>query len=122
MMPEGYKNLSATEKLEALFQEGLIRIEEGNAWPIMVRYLDERDGMPIPDILAYQPYTERTLYGTDEGIDADVAWLGPTDPDSLGYQTQKPEGLLERIIAASSQEGDLVLDPFCCCGTTIAVA
>jgi site-specific DNA-methyltransferase (adenine-specific) len=40
----------------------------------------------------------------------------------LGYPTQKPEALLERIIKASSNEGDLVLDPFCGCGTTIAVA
>lgn len=40
----------------------------------------------------------------------------------LGYPTQKPEALLERIIKASSNEGDLVLDPFCGCGTTVAVA
>jgi hypothetical protein len=40
----------------------------------------------------------------------------------LGYQTQKPEALLERIIQASTNEGDTVLDPFCGCGTTIAVA
>ncbi|MEN3029007.1 MAG: DNA methyltransferase [Aquificaceae bacterium] len=42
--------------------------------------------------------------------------------ERLGYPTQKPEALLERIILASSKEGDLVLDPFCGCGTTIAVA
>jgi hypothetical protein len=42
--------------------------------------------------------------------------------ERLGYPTQKPEALLERIIKASSNEGDLVLDPFCGCGTTIAVA
>lgn len=42
--------------------------------------------------------------------------------ERLGYQTQKPEALLERIIKASSNEGDTVLDPFCGCGTTIAVA
>jgi hypothetical protein len=40
----------------------------------------------------------------------------------LGYPTQKPEALLERIILASSNEGDMVLDPFCGCGTTIAAA
>jgi site-specific DNA-methyltransferase (adenine-specific) len=40
----------------------------------------------------------------------------------LGYPTQKPEKLLERIILASTNEGDLVLDPFCGCGTTVAVA
>lgn len=42
--------------------------------------------------------------------------------EKLGYPTQKPEALLERIIKASSNEGDIVLDPFCGCGTTIAVA
>jgi site-specific DNA-methyltransferase (adenine-specific) len=40
----------------------------------------------------------------------------------VGYPTQKPEALLERIIKASSNEGDTVLDPFCGCGTTVAVA
>jgi len=44
------------------------------------------------------------------------------NPERLGYPTQKPEALLERIIKASSNEGDVVLDPFCGCGTTIAVA
>jgi len=42
--------------------------------------------------------------------------------ERLGYPTQKPEKLLERIIEASSEKGDVVLDPFCGCGTTIAVA
>jgi site-specific DNA-methyltransferase (adenine-specific) len=42
--------------------------------------------------------------------------------ERLGYQTQKPEALLERIITASSNEGAIVLDPFCGCGTTVAVA
>ena len=42
--------------------------------------------------------------------------------ERLGYPTQKPEALLERIINASSDEGDVVLDPFCGCGTAIAVA
>ena len=42
--------------------------------------------------------------------------------ERLGYPTQKPEALLERIITASSNEGDIVLDPFCGCGTTVSVA
>ena len=42
--------------------------------------------------------------------------------EKLGYDTQKPEGLLERIISSSSNEGDVVLDPFCGCGTTVQVA
>jgi len=48
--------------------------------------------------------------------------LSPTSFERLGYPTQKPEALLERIIAASSDEGDLVLDAYCGCGTTVAVA
>jgi site-specific DNA-methyltransferase (adenine-specific) len=48
--------------------------------------------------------------------------LNANDPERLGYPTQKPEALLERIIRASSNEGDLVLDPFCGCGTTVVVA
>jgi len=52
----------------------------------------------------------------------DVNALNPVAAERLGYPTQKPEALLERIIQASSNEGDLVLDPFCGCGTTIAVA
>jgi site-specific DNA-methyltransferase (adenine-specific) len=121
MSPE-YKDFAVPEKLEALFQAGHIEIKERSAWPIMVRFLDERDGVPIQDIWAYQPYTQGMLWGTQQGIDEDVAWLGPTDPDRLGYATQKPTGLLERIIASSSNEGDLVLDPFCGCGTTIHAA
>ena len=42
--------------------------------------------------------------------------------ERLGYPTQKPEALLERIIKAASNEGDVVLDPFCGCGTAVAVA
>jgi hypothetical protein len=53
---------------------------------------------------------------------ADVHMINPVAAERLGYPTQKPEALLERIILASSNEGDLVLDPFCGCGTTIAVA
>lgn len=48
--------------------------------------------------------------------------LNANDPERLGYPTQKPERLLERIIKASSKNGDWILDPFCGCGTTVAVA
>ena len=53
---------------------------------------------------------------------ADIQALNPSAKERLGYPTQKPEALLERIIKASSNEGDTVLDPFCGCGTTIAAA
>ena len=48
--------------------------------------------------------------------------IAPSAKERLGYPTQKPEALLEKIIKASSNEGDTVLDPFCGCGTTISVA
>lgn len=52
----------------------------------------------------------------------DIYMINPVAKERLGYPTQKPEALLERIIQASSDEGDLVLDPFCGCGTTVVVA
>jgi site-specific DNA-methyltransferase (adenine-specific) len=52
----------------------------------------------------------------------EVGIIAPVAKERLGYPTQKPEALLERVIKASSNEGDLVLDPFCGCGTAVAVA
>ena len=52
----------------------------------------------------------------------DIRLIIGANPERLGYPTQKPEALLERIILASSNEGDVILDPFCGCGTAIAVA
>lgn len=78
-------------------------------------------GVALQDIWAFQPGTEGTLYESDLAIDADVKWLS-NEAEKLGYPTQKPVGLLERIIGASSKEGDVVLDPFCGCGTTIHAA
>ncbi|MBA7529492.1 hypothetical protein ES705_21690 [subsurface metagenome] len=61
-----------------------------------------------------------------EGVPENDVWhipfIAPSARERLGYPTQKPEKLLERMIKASSNEDDLVLDPFCGCGTTIAVA
>ena len=48
--------------------------------------------------------------------------VAPSAKARLGYPTQKPEPLLERIVLSSSREGDTILDPFCGCGTTISVA
>lgn len=52
----------------------------------------------------------------------DIPTIAATSSERLGYPTQKPEALLERIIKSSSNEGDLILDPFCGCGTTIIAA
>ena len=48
--------------------------------------------------------------------------LNSNDPERLGYPTQKPQALLEKIIKASSNENDVVMDPFCGCGTAVAAA
>ena len=52
----------------------------------------------------------------------DIPPINSQAQERLGYPTQKPEALLERILRASSNEGDVVLDPFCGCGTTVQVA
>lgn len=78
-------------------------------------------GVPYQDIWAFQPGTEGCVEGTQAGIDADVKWLDHED-EREGYPTQKPVGLLSRIIASSSRPGDVVLDPFCGCGTTVHAA
>jgi site-specific DNA-methyltransferase (adenine-specific) len=52
----------------------------------------------------------------------DIPPINSQAAERLGYPTQKPEALLERIIKASSNEGDVILGPFCGCGTAIAVA
>jgi len=121
-MPSEFASLGTLAKLDMLYENGLIEIKEGAAWPTPVRYLADNEGQPLQDIWAYQPYTERTVYGTDDGIDQDVAWLGTTTPERLGYQTQKPLGLLSRVIQCSCPESGTVLDPFCGCGTAIAAA
>lgn len=115
-------DLSQHEKLDRLLELGYINIDPDQAWPIYERRLKPTDGQLCPDIWAFQPYTGGTLFGTNDGIDEDVRWLPPKDQERLGYPTQKPEGLLERIIRASSDQGQVVLDPFCGCGTTITVA
>ena len=81
-----------------------------------------------------QPESEGAMYsykqflrkssGTTQIDDlwTDINALNPVARERLGYPTQKPEALLERIIEASSNQGDLVLDPFCGCGTATAVS
>ena len=72
--------------------------------PQLKRYLDELQGEALNDIWV------------------DIPPINPRAKERLGYPTQKPEALLERIINASSNEGDVVLDPFCGCGTATAAA
>ena len=96
--------LSTQEKLDLLDQAGLIYWPESGSIPRQKRYLDESPGVAIQDVIT------------------DIRPLGARARERLSYPTQKPEALIERIIRVSSSEGDVVLDPFCGCGTTVAVA
>jgi DNA modification methylase len=120
---EDLSGLTQHEKLDRLYELGYIKIIPNQAWPIYERRLDpKKDGVAVGDIWSFQPYTSGTVFGTEQGIDEDVRWLSTKDRERLGYPTQKPEGLLDRIIRASSNADDIVLDPFCGCGTSVAVA
>jgi hypothetical protein len=114
--------LSTPDKLELLYQEGLITITDGEAWPLPNMEVDPTRGVAASDLWAFQPYTGGTVFGTNEGVDEDVRWLSTRAAERLGYPTQKPLSLLTRIIEASSNAGDVVFDPFCGCGTTIEAA
>lgn len=93
------------KELDRLDSEGFIYWPtKGVAWPRFKRYLDETKGVPLQDVWT------------------DVFPINSQAQERLGYPTQKPQTLLERIITASSNEGDVVLDPFCGCGTTIHAA
>jgi site-specific DNA-methyltransferase (adenine-specific) len=69
-----------------------------------------------------EPYKIYLSDGRRVGDVWEIPIINASAKERLGYPTQKPEALLERIIKASSNEGDVVLDAFCGCGTTVAVA
>jgi site-specific DNA-methyltransferase (adenine-specific) len=117
-------NYPLLERLDKLDEAELIHWpSKGDGVPNYRYYLADAPGVALQDVWAYQPGTEGCVYGDDGvGIDQDVKWLSPKDREKLEYPTQKPEGVLARIIRSSSREGDVVLDPFCGCGTAIAVA
>ena len=110
------------EKLEALYKAGFIKFTPGQYWPVYEMAVRPGSGPAAPDIWAYQPYTSGTVFGTKDCIDEDVRWLNPRDMERLGFPTQKPVGMLKRIIAASCPKNGIVMDPFCGCGTTIEAA
>ncbi|MGB6698638.1 MAG: DNA methyltransferase [Methylocella sp.] len=92
------------ERMNKAFADGLVVQSKPGAVPSLKRYLDEQEGNPIDDIWT------------------DIQPVQAQAQERLGYPTQKPLALLERIISSSSNEGDLVLDPFCGCGTTVHAA
>jgi len=99
------KGLDTLEALDALDEAGRLYWpkKEGGV-PMLKRYLDESPGIPALDIIT------------------DISPLNNVTAERLGYPTQKPIALLERLIKAASHVGDVVLDPFCGCGTTVDAA
>lgn len=101
--PEGRYWAYTRDKMKDMDDKGLLYYSS-TGQPYIIYYLDERPGVAA------------------QSIWTDINPMSPTSKERLGYPTQKPEALLERIIATSSNEADLVLDPFCGCGTAITIA
>ncbi len=100
-------NVMATysqERLEGLKRENKVRFSKGAKYPEFKQYVWELKGRPV------------------ENIWLDLNMVNAASDERIGYATQKPEILIERIIRASSNEGDLIADFFCGSGTTGAVA
>lgn len=92
------------ERMKSAYDEGLvIQTKPGNV-PCLKRYLDEQRGKSFGDVWT------------------DIPPINSQAKERLNYPTQKPVALLERIIKASSNENDIILDPFCGCGTAIIAA
>ena len=103
--PKGRHWAKNPEELERLDKKGLIYWpEKPGSWPYIITYLDEREGVPAQEIWD------------------DINPINMIANERLGYPTQKPLPLLERITLASSNPGDIVLDPFSGCGTCITAA
>jgi DNA modification methylase len=102
--PQGRMWSYTKENMERLEGEGRI-VYTRTGMPRLKIYADALRGVPYQDVWA-----------------SPELWLNAAAAERLGYPTQKPEALLERVLLASSNEGDTVLDPFCGCGTAIAVA
>ncbi len=92
------------ERMEDLYRQGRIVQTRPGTVPAQKRYLDEMPGVPLQDLWL------------------DINTVQPQSLERLGYDTQKPEALLDRIVKLSSNPGDLVADFFCGSGTTLAVA
>ena len=92
------------ERMQKAYEDGLVVQTRPGAVPRFKRYLDEQKGTPVGDIWT------------------DIKPLHGNSKEYKGYPTQKPLALLERIIKASSNEDDVVLDPFCGCATACVAA
>ena len=98
------ERMSLHEKLDFLDSSGLIYWPKEDGMPRLKRYLDFQEGVAIQDFVT------------------DISPISAHAQERLGYPTQKPVALLERILNASSNPDDVVLDPFCGCGTTVHAA
>ncbi len=94
------------ERMLKAYSEGRIVQSAPGRVPRFKRYLDEGKGIPLDDVW----------------VDDDVRVPSSHSKERTGYPTQKPLALLKRIVRASSNPGDLVLDPFCGCATALVVA
>jgi DNA modification methylase len=92
------------ERMHNAYADGIVIQTRPGRVPQLKRYLDEQRGRLLGDVWI------------------DIPPLNSRAAERLGYPTQKPEALLARLVRASSNKGDVVLDPFCGCGTTISVA
>lgn len=92
------------DKMEELIRQGRIIQTRPGAVPQYKRYLDEMPGIPLQNLWD------------------DIPVINNRSKEMLGYPTQKPMALLERIILTSSNPGDIVMDPFCGCGTAVHAA
>jgi DNA modification methylase len=92
------------DRMTKAYEDGLVVVPKGGGVARYKRYLDEQEGTPMTDVWE------------------DIPPINSQAQERLGYPTQKPEALLDRILLASTEPGDVVLDPFCGCGTTVAVA
>ena len=92
------------DRMQKALEEGRIVQSKPGSVPAFKRYLDDMQGQPISDNWS------------------DIEHLHGSSNEALGYPTQKPQALLERIIEASSEPGDVVMDPFCGCGTAVHAA
>ena len=102
--PNNYEKLSVHERLEALDAAGLIYSPPKGRVPRFKRYLSTSQGRRVHDVIT------------------DINPVASKSKERIGYPTQKPVALLERIIKASSNKDDIVLDPFCGCATTCVAA
>ena len=92
------------ERMEAAYKAGIVVQPRPGAVPRLKRYLDEQEGKPIDDVWT------------------DIPPINSQAQERLGYPTQKPTALLERVLEASTNPGDVVLDPFGGCGTAAHAA